>query len=316
MNGVLPTYSYRVYGITVHSRTPLSLPAAPDAGNPAITLDAADSSWFTHKLDGIPIVECEPDWYRFAHLPDGSIYVRWEGWFHFLISPDGRQVTHGLLARASDESFEAYLLSQALSFGLVQQGHEPLHVTCVVRDDVAIGFMGRSGLGKSTLAAGFVASGWRLLTDDLLLISADTLLAQPGPHRIKLFPAAALRLLRIKDLGTPMNPDSEKRVIALSPDQRCDVATPAHRLYALSFPDSQHDCEKPRIDAMTEPESFLHLLGSTFNSRIRTRERLKRQFEYFTHLARSVPVKRLTYAREMSRVGEVRDAVLADLAAR
>src|SRR5262245_55238082 len=113
-------FSYRVYGITVHSRTPLLLPPAAEIGTAAVTLEAADSAWFVDALRGVPIVELDPDWYRIAHLPDGSVYVRWEGWFHFLISADGRRVTHGLLAPASNESFQAYLLSQALSFALVK----------------------------------------------------------------------------------------------------------------------------------------------------------------------------------------------------
>ena len=85
------------------------------------------------------------------------------------------------------------MLGQALSFALVRQGFEPLHATVVVVDDHAVAFLGGNAFGKSSLAACFLEAGYRLLTDDLLILreSSDRILAYPGPPRIKLFPKIA-----------------------------------------------------------------------------------------------------------------------------
>jgi hypothetical protein len=307
-------YSYLVYGVVLDSELPLPLTNAAEPRAATVTLRAADRDWLAAAIAGVPVIEIEPSWYRIAHLPDGAIYVCWEEWFHFLVSSDGRVVHYGLLAPAPDESFHAYLLSQVLSFSLVKQGHEPLHVTSVAKGGVAVGFMGESGLGKSTLAACFLAAGWQLLTDDLLLVSPESGLAQPGPRRIKLYPEAARWLPGGTRAGAPMYPTSEKQIIALDAAQCADAPTPMRRLYALSYPEATDDSSSPRIEALTEQEALVQLLGSTFNTRIRTKARLRRQFECFGRLAQSIPVKRLVYSREMSRLGEVRDLILADVA--
>ena len=62
------------------------------------------------------------------------------------------------------------MLGQALSFALIERGFEPLHGTAVVVDGVAAVFLGGSGCGKSSLAASFLATGHRVLTDDLLIV--------------------------------------------------------------------------------------------------------------------------------------------------
>ena len=71
---------------------------------------------------------------------------------------------------AQEESFQVYLLGQALSYALVNAGFEPLHATAIVVNGGAVVLLGSSGFGKSSLAACFLEAGHRLLTDDLLIL--------------------------------------------------------------------------------------------------------------------------------------------------
>ena len=48
-----------------------------------------------------------------------------------LVSADGRAVAARHLCGASHEAFHTYLLGQALSFALINQGFDPLHATTV-----------------------------------------------------------------------------------------------------------------------------------------------------------------------------------------
>ena len=104
------------------------------------------------------------------------------------------------------------MLGQALSFALVKQRFEPLHATVVVVDDQAVAFLGDNASGKSSLAACFLEAGYRLLTDDLLMLqeSSNRVLAYPGPPRLKLFPKIASRFLGRTANRVQMNPDTEQ----------------------------------------------------------------------------------------------------------
>jgi hypothetical protein len=56
------------------------------------------------------------------------------------------------------------------------------------------------------------------------------------------------------------------------------------------------------------------LLRHTFNSHVVDTDRLQRQFALATGIAAVVPVKLLSYPRDLSLLASVRDAVVADLA--
>src|SRR5262249_15929080 len=128
-------------------------------------------------------------WHRYASLPDGTTYVRWDRVGEILVASDGRSITCRRAEGSSAESFQVSMLGQGLSFAPGKQGFEPLHATAVVVGDQAVAFLGESGHGKSSLAACFLEAGHRLLTDDLLLLQEahGRIIAYPGPPRIKLF---------------------------------------------------------------------------------------------------------------------------------
>jgi HprK-related kinase A len=61
-----------------------------------------------------------------------------------------------------------------------------IHAAIVERNGFAIVLPGEPGAGKSTLCAALVLSGWRLLSDELTIISIDSGLALPLPRPISL----------------------------------------------------------------------------------------------------------------------------------
>ncbi|MDP2996082.1 MAG: hypothetical protein Q8N47_01260 [Bryobacterales bacterium] len=213
--------TYQVYGVHVRSQILLSLIEATGHAAPDVELVVGSPEFFATALQGASLVEIESGWYSIAYLPDGSTYVLWEDLFHFLVSADGHRVVCGDLGPSAAESFHTYLLGQALSFALIKKGFEPLHATCVAVHGHGVAFLGRSGYGKSSIAACFLAAGHRLLTDDLLVCrpSPEGLMVQPGPHRIKLFPEVADLFLDAGWRGIPMNPSTEKQVIPLGPSR-------------------------------------------------------------------------------------------------
>src|SRR5262245_12712832 len=214
-----PRGRYRVYGMSLASDVPLALSIDPSPARADIDIQSVSAQYCRHALAGASFEPALPAWYRYARLTDDSSYLRWQGLGEFLVSPDGRSLKCRRFARASSESFQVYLVQRALSFALVRQGLEPLHATTVVVDDRAIGFLGDTGAGKSSLAASCLAAGSSLLTDDLLLLRRTPrgVIASPGPPRLKLFRHTARRLLGDEVRGVPMNPDTKKIVMPLPP---------------------------------------------------------------------------------------------------
>ncbi|MGB3541476.1 hypothetical protein [Rubrivirga sp.] len=83
---------------------------------------------------------------------------------------DGRDLLVEVSPAADPKYASAVITGELFSVVLRQRGLLVLHGSAVARDGVAIGFVGDSGWGKSTLAATLIKRGWRLLTDDLLVV--------------------------------------------------------------------------------------------------------------------------------------------------
>ncbi len=309
-------HRYCVYGIVVLSDTPLALPEYTQDGLGEVECLSAPASFFLAATQAVGGVAPSDTWYRYAVLHDGSTYARWDTIGEFVVAADGGRITCRRLDESSLESFQVYLLGQALSFALVRQGFEPLHATVVVIDDQAVAFLGDNAFGKSSLAACFLEAGHRLLTDDLLILreSRNRVLAYPGPPRIKLFPKIARRFPGLSAASrVQMNADTNKLILPLDEHRRCTRPIALDAIYALAAP--RDACRRPGVSIETLPprEAFVELVKGTFNRRLVSQQRLKRQFDFAARLTNLIAVKRLSYPRAIDRLHEVRAAVLADL---
>lgn len=309
------TYRYGVYGISLLSEIPLSLPEHPNSALAEIKLYTASDDWFNDALRGVEMEESGSAWYQYARLSDRSSYARWDGVGEFLISADGRVIVCRHFGQVPGESFRVYLLGQALSFALVKRGFEPLHATVVVVDNAAVAFLGDSGFGKSSLAASFLDAGHRVLTDDLLLLQAmaSCVLAYPGAPRIKLMPKTARRFLGGAVSGVRMNPETEKLILSLDRKQSCSIPVPLKAVYSLAGLQEVFPNQEIRSLPLPLCQAFIELVKNTFNIRIRDADRLERQLNEAARLVRLVPVRKLWFPRVWRQLPSVREAIIADL---
>ena len=88
-----------------------------------------------------------------------------------------------------DRNLRLYLLGSAMGMLLHQRGLLPLHANAVEIDGKAVAFMGPSGAGKSTLAAWFHDRGYRVIADDVCVVSLESgrVLVLAGLPRLRLW---------------------------------------------------------------------------------------------------------------------------------
>ena len=304
---------HSLYGIRV--RTPWPVAGMPVTDPPwDVEFVEGDRRTLAHAASYVSTTQ-SANWAQSAALPDGSHYRRWTDLFEFLVTPDARQIHARTLAAVEDEAMLAYLLVDALAFSMVRLGWEPLHATAVATDRGVAAFLGNSGTGKSTLAAAFVQTGCRLVTDDMLILTRDASrwFAQPGPPRIKLYREMARRIFGTDDGGIPMNAVTEKLIIRLNAVHTMHSSAGLSRLYMLINVD-QPATSDIVMERLSPARAFPAMLANTAAHYPPEPDRLRRQLEFAAHLVGTVPVKTLGYARNSDGMFRARDAVLADLA--
>ena len=308
-----PARSYSLYGLSLTSQWPLPCPEETHPNPAQVELLEELGSLWSQEAAGQPE---QRNWAQYTRLQDGVEYLRWRGLFEFLISGDGRRIAGYALDHASPEVLQTYLLGQVLSHALIKQGFEPLHSTVVVINGEAVGFMGDSGYGKSTLAAALLQAGHSLLTDDMLVVKEKPhgFWAYPGLPRIKLFPEIAKSLLEEGVTGIPMNNLTPKLIVPLDGKRVYRSAVALKAMYVLRAPGPVvRSGGRVTIRRLSQRRAFLALLRNTYNRDVIEAERLMRQFTLATRVTSTVPIKLLSYPRALTSLPAVCEAILSDL---
>lgn len=215
--------------------------------------------------------------YQASHLPDENSFID----FHValktpnltrkLIKPQVQFYFDGIPPFKPLPYVQAYpMLEWGLNLCISSNAHQFLiiHAAVVEKNDTALILPGPSGSGKSTLCATLINSGWRLLSDELTLISRTSGLVQPLVRPVSLknqsiniiqerFPEALL---------TPVTKDTAKGTIAhmrplAGSVQRSD--TPA-KARLIIFP--QYIANSPTdVSELSRAMTFMRLIDNSFN---------------------------------------------------
>jgi hypothetical protein len=110
---------------------------------------------------------------------------------------DGRQVIIAPEPGVADDDVRVFILSSVMGALAHQRGYLPLHASALEVNGGCVLFAGKSGSGKSTVAAAFHRRGYRLAADDICALSLDGEghpVVHPGYHHLKLWGDAVARL--------------------------------------------------------------------------------------------------------------------------
>jgi hypothetical protein len=174
--------TYHVFGLKITSA--INLPATPilhprpDADpDLVIAYGEAPEALKNPKFEGVRF-QADPG--EFLLRVDGVARYHVQGGCRITITPE---------AGANEDDILVFLMGSAMGALLHQRNILALHAGAIAVNGGSIIFSGPSGIGKSTLAAGFHRRGYAFLADDVCAITTDNghPLVIPGFPRLKLW---------------------------------------------------------------------------------------------------------------------------------
>jgi hypothetical protein len=171
------SFAYQIFGLRLLSDVELpELPAAAPGADPQISI----------SVRPLPPIDGERE-DGFAVTAAGMVLnVPRAG--RYLIR-DGREIIVDPDPAGTGANLRLYLLGSAMGALLHQRGLLPLHANSIAMSGSAVAFLGRSGSGKSTIAACYYDKGFTVLADDVCVVTMEPgrALAQPGIPRLRLW---------------------------------------------------------------------------------------------------------------------------------
>lgn len=184
------------------------------------------------------------------------------------------------------------------------RGHLHMHGSAVRCGTGAIGFLGLSRSGKTTLAAAFARAGHPFLTEDVLSIKhgPEGHTALPSRPVLRLFDDSAARLLS----RGPAPDEEAKLTIPAGSDfphwpEPCQLSA----LFLLGPGESK----TTSIEAMQAAEALTNLMRHSFILDVDDRPRLKAHFGRLAELAQGVDCYALDYPRRYAELDKVIDTI-------
>ncbi len=196
----------------------------------------------------------------------------------------------------------------AMALLLRQRGHFVLHACVVAREGEAIGFVGDSGFGKSTLAEFFFQQGYSVLCDDVaaLTISDNGVWALPGNPVIKLRPGSEGI---IADRAS-MDRQLDGRLHVAKPFDHDGRPVPLKKLYLL-----QNAYPGLSIEDVPPSQRMIELIRNVHGAHILTRPDYQAQLLHQANqLAQQVPISLLRRPKGLDKLPLILEAVEQDLA--
>ncbi len=241
-------------------------------------------------------------------LIDQFYWVNWSDQLGALISPDGIKADIYVTETARDLDPGELTLgftSTLTGICLNLQGKVAIHANAVAIQKHALAFAGYSGAGKSTLSAFCTSRGAGFVTDDVLVLDEEGK-ALPGNPRIKLYPETGICLglnaLEETDYKVFYHPETHLGGILLQ------EPVPLGGIYLLT----ESEEEEIYIESVSPAQAVFDVLTHAYDVS-RFIDRNPRLLDAYTKLVDRIPVKRLVYPHDFSRLPEVYALLLTEL---
>jgi hypothetical protein len=206
----------------------------------------------------------------------------------YLVSADGRAVSCAPPA-VGWWYWQRLLIGQVLPAAAALRGFELMHASAATVGDRAVAFAGLPGLGKSSLALRLMLRRCALMAEDVLALSVvdGQVIAEPGAAMLNVHEDeyAALDRGERELLGDTVG-DSDGKVHVVG--KREHRSLPLGALYLLDRGDASQPSFEPIVGLRAAD-----IFSNSFVLYVHRAERMIRQLDIASALARTVPVFRL-----------------------
>ena len=246
-------------------------------------------------------------WTEFYRTGEGYL-LRFPGLADFEVSADGTEVTAHPAPGADEATVEHLYINQLVPLALSRQGRPAYHASVVTVPGGAVAFLGKTGMGKSTLAASFALNEAAFLTDDALLIeeTGSGCRAMPSHASLRLWKDSVDALVdeRIAK-ASAISYSSKARLLAGDALAYNDEPQPLLAAYVLE----RQNAATVTIRALTGLDRYMAWLGNSFLLDIEDHDLLSQHFEWTHRISGAVPTFALDYPRDYGMLREVQNAV-------
>ena len=206
------------------------------------------------------------------------------------------------------------LLNQVIPITLTHLGALVLHASACMTPEGSVAFMGRTGAGKSTLAASFGLRGFEVLTDDCMLVEKqdDHAVTVPSYAGVRLWPDTITALCDRDVAPEPLAHYTEKKRLVFEQGD----GTASFKLAAIFVLTQAHSRQKGNgisIHPLAPSDALLEIAANTFYFDTSDHRRLERAFRQYEWAARNIPFFSLNFPRDYAALTRVHKAVLDHL---
>lgn len=199
---------------------------------------------------------------------------------------------------AEDSDVELFLFGSAIGALMHQRNLIPVHGSAIEVEGKAVVFTGNSGTGKSTLAASFMKRGYRVVTDDISVISfskMDGFRLLPGHSYLKLWADAIEILGDNTESYSRLRRGMNKYKYPLN-GSHCSKALSLSGFYFLGVSNENITC----IDSLETIEKSILLMYSIYRGKFRRgmdHETYPLFLKDCTELSKQIDMKNVTRPR-------------------
>ena len=251
-------------------------------------------------------------WTEFYHTRDGYL-LRFPGLADFEVSIDGRKVVAYPVEGTDEATVEHLYINQLVPLALSRQGRPAFHASVVTMDGGAVAFLGKTGMGKSTLAASYALCDATFLTDDALIIDETVAgcRAMPSHASIRLWDDSVEALVGddVPQAGSISYSDKAR---LLAGDALTFTDEP--QLLLAAFVLEREDISEIAIRSLAGMDRYMAWLENSFLLDVVDDDLLARHFEWTHRISSTVPTFALDYPRDYGILPGVRDAVRTHVA--
>lgn len=215
---------------------------------------------------------------------------------------------------ASD--LESYFVGPVMGFTMRLREVICLHSSVVGIEGKAIAFLGHSTAGKSTLAAGMADAGAEILADDVGVLTPtdDGFLVQPGYAKVRLRPKAAEFLTDDPESLPIVYSSRVSRYFSLENGNKFHAAPlPLTAIYILG--EISDDYRNPFIKPINSQDKLINLIPNTIGSYVVTGELRAKEFQILAKIAKTIPMRKLHYAHDITTLPRQCQVILEDFKA-